>query len=429
MPQLDSSNISSLEALRLVRRKEAVFLLIAFVITPLVSGLYLYHEHKRSLQEEIGNLCVAIRAQMNTGAHHRLVTSPAFNEDLRDELLDPLARIHLSNPKIMYIYSMSITDNGVFYILDTMQDPATLGHVRKRYPNVSASEFGDKYEYMLFTAEEQQTFVEQGLFVDEEVYIEGQDRIIGCMATLGEYGADIEVIGVDYDAGKLESIELSVIRSVLIGLVVGALFLMVYLSRLRAYLLEKEALIARLDRLSSTDTLTEIANRRSFFIGSQNLILNAETGDIVSAAVIDIDFFKKINDRHGHMIGDEALKLFAKLLNRTCNPRKFVIGRIGGEEFAVCCVKTEEADMGGSLLLLRSLLQQSPVSSPEGDFTLSFSGGFVEIELVDETRPDVATMMAKADEALYQAKNAGRDRMIRYETEQSNDQQSEEEGA
>lgn len=165
----------------------------------------------------------------------------------------------------------------------------------------------------------------------------------------------------------------------------------------------EEAEIA-LYRQVVTDTLTGLLNRRGWMEVGQPLVANAHRFDQPMALImIDIDFFKKINDTLGHEAGDRALKALGALLleNRRAND---VAARVGGEEFCLLLPGTTEKS---GQAIDRRLREQLPGIASRLGFPIDFSSGLA-IRLPGET---LEKMMMRADAALYAAKTAGRARM------------------
>lgn len=168
----------------------------------------------------------------------------------------------------------------------------------------------------------------------------------------------------------------------------------------------------QLESLAKTDPLTGLHNRRSFMeIAERELARSARHGSPLAILMLDIDHFKAINDTHGHRVGDLALKEFAKLARQTL--RGFdCIGRIGGEEFAVLL---PQADLNQAMCAaerIRQLIERSPLSLEQGlplQFTVS-----IGVAAISDPSTNIDTLLNKADAALYQAKNAGRNRVCAH---------------
>jgi diguanylate cyclase (GGDEF)-like protein len=170
---------------------------------------------------------------------------------------------------------------------------------------------------------------------------------------------------------------------------------------------------ARLHRLveqqALIDSLTGLANRRSIedTLHSE-LARAARRGDGVCLVLADLDDFKQVNDRYGHPVGDEVLKLFAHALRDTVRESD-VAGRWGGEEFAL--VLSGSDTVGGALLAerARTAIEAQTVRAPDGrEVTVTASFGVASFP--DATELD--ELVAAADSALYQAKRAGKNRIM-----------------
>ncbi|HRE43532.1 MAG TPA: PleD family two-component system response regulator [Terricaulis sp.] len=174
-----------------------------------------------------------------------------------------------------------------------------------------------------------------------------------------------------------------------------------------------DALRARLDHsleLAITDQLTGLYNRRFMAAQLGPLIQRAQCGgDPVSLMIVDIDHFKRINDTHGHDAGDAILREFSVRLASNVRPSDFAC-RMGGEEFVVIMPRTsgDTACMAAERLrrqICAAPFQGARLSEPL-DVTISI--GVASAEADD----DADTVLKRADEALYEAKTAGRNRVI-----------------
>ncbi|RMF18679.1 MAG: sensor domain-containing diguanylate cyclase [Candidatus Dadabacteria bacterium] len=169
----------------------------------------------------------------------------------------------------------------------------------------------------------------------------------------------------------------------------------------------------KLALLASVDELTGLWNRRAFQRRLDEEILRAHRNDApLSLVMIDIDHFKQYNDRHGHLVGDRTLAMFAGTIQTTIR-RVDIAGRIGGEEF---CILAPESDRTAALRLaerLRAAIHQQvwPREQVRASFGVATLDRFVRSASGIDPRQTATVLLNAADDALYQAKAAGRDRV------------------
>lgn len=166
----------------------------------------------------------------------------------------------------------------------------------------------------------------------------------------------------------------------------------------------------QLRTLVVTDTLTGLLNRNGWSEQANQALRYAQRhGFPLSLLMFDLDHFKRINDTHGHEVGDTALAFFGGLL-RQCLRAGDVNARLGGEEFCVLLVHADTAAAQAFDQRLRAALAQAaPQAIP---CTIDFSTGHALCGGKDET---LESLMARADTALYRAKNAGRSQLVSAE--------------
>jgi two-component system, cell cycle response regulator len=162
-------------------------------------------------------------------------------------------------------------------------------------------------------------------------------------------------------------------------------------------------LLERVQELAATDALTGVANRYSFQQALEaELERAARAGEDVSLAMLDIDRFKRLNDAHGHQVGDAVLRRVAAMLSEHC--RKYdTVARYGGEEFALILPTTDRAETRAIVDRLRRQIEA--VSS---DPRVTISAGVATFPTDAATADD---LVAAADEALYESKRGGRNRV------------------
>lgn len=160
--------------------------------------------------------------------------------------------------------------------------------------------------------------------------------------------------------------------------------------------------------LADTDPLTGAMNRRRFFEEADRIHAESgKSGAPVAFLMLDIDHFKTINDRYGHGMGDRVLIEFTQRCRAVLEPGDR-FGRMGGEEFAVVLCRPDYASVHGTAERLRKIVGASGFAIDADLLTVSVSIGGAICD-VDES---VGSAISRADNALYDAKKAGRDRVI-----------------
>jgi diguanylate cyclase (GGDEF)-like protein len=161
----------------------------------------------------------------------------------------------------------------------------------------------------------------------------------------------------------------------------------------------------KIQYLAETDELTGANNRRHFFaLGEHELKVAQRYGHSLSALMLDIDHFKTINDTYGHAIGDVILRTVARRCRQNIRDVD-ILGRYGGEEFAILLPETDLPAARQTAERLRQSVAETPVPTERGDIAVTISLG---VARATESTSDVAALLDRADAALYAAKRAGR---------------------
>lgn len=206
-------------------------------------------------------------------------------------------------------------------------------------------------------------------------------------------------------------IEQSVLRAAIIPLIIAPAVSWYLLG----LLLDLDKLEEEMNKLATYDDLTGLYNRRSLFKSCGLLHrLAIRTKEAYCVVIIDLDFFKKINDKYGHATGDTVLKSFGAVLKkvtRDCD----IAGRLGGEEFCIYLSNTQQEQVEPIVERLNKEIQNNYPHSDGKQIKYTISLG------VAENRPDLEMsfedILKKADIALYAAKNSGRNKMVIYSEE------------
>lgn len=212
----------------------------------------------------------------------------------------------------------------------------------------------------------------------------------------------------------------------LLGLVVGLIGQMLMNSR--AALRRERNLVrtaaqlrevsAELDRLARTDALTGVANRRAFFdILGVEFRRSKRYGRQLSVLMLDLDHFKDVNDRWGHPFGDEVLRQTTQVVSANIRESD-LIGRYGGEEFALALPETPIAAALEVAEKLRAAIEAHEfrtrdvpgVGEPPVHLTISIGVAALPVE----EEQDEVELLGRADQALYDAKRTGRNRVVAY---------------
>ncbi len=171
----------------------------------------------------------------------------------------------------------------------------------------------------------------------------------------------------------------------------------------------KNAMLHReVQHLAITDALTNLYNRRGFFeLGRREIDRARRFGHPLSAVMLDIDHFKVVNDSYGHAIGDQVLTELANRLSK--NVREFdILGRYGGEEFALLLPETDLFTACSVSDRLRLAVLETPMSTEIGPIPITISLGVVK---ATSDVPNLDSLLKRADKALYVAKQSGRNRV------------------
>ncbi|WP_220272842.1 GGDEF domain-containing protein [Aquitalea aquatica] len=165
-----------------------------------------------------------------------------------------------------------------------------------------------------------------------------------------------------------------------------------------------DALVNRIQIMASTDMLTGLANRRAFYARLAQLQYRHQLEQQpFCLAMLDIDFFKRINDNYGHDTGDKVLHHIASLLQHKVRPQDLVC-RIGGEEFAILLPDTMLDQAFTMCEAIRNTIASSPLSNGASNLHATVSLGLAQWQMDDSEQ----AFLAATDKALYAAKHAGR---------------------
>jgi len=175
-----------------------------------------------------------------------------------------------------------------------------------------------------------------------------------------------------------------------------------------AIALQNANLLAEIRRLAITDELTGVYNRRHFFeLGRLEFDRSRRYNRLLFALFLDLDHFKRVNDRFGHAAGDKALQAVIGLCRKQLRSID-IIGRYGGDEFVILLAETKPASACQAAERLRELISEMQIPTKKGIIRVTASIGIAGI---DENTADLVALVDRADQAAYAAKQAGRNRV------------------
>ncbi|MDE3271704.1 GGDEF domain-containing protein [Pseudoalteromonas sp. G4] len=175
---------------------------------------------------------------------------------------------------------------------------------------------------------------------------------------------------------------------------------------IKLWLEKQEAQNHSLIKLATTDPLTGVFTRRYFIDKATEKL--SESNPRFCILMLDIDHFKKINDKYGHNAGDLALVEFCSLMEKNLRDSD-LFARWGGEEFIVMLPHIALSSAAEKAESLRSKLAESKIKLPDAEFTMTVSIGVVEFSPVT---PKLETLIDIADQRLYKAKQQGRNQVV-----------------
>lgn len=183
----------------------------------------------------------------------------------------------------------------------------------------------------------------------------------------------------------------------------------------RAQVVEMEKCLKLVREESSKDALTGLTNRKRFDLRLNEEILQVtQNGRPLSLLVLDVDHFKKFNDKYGHLAGDAVLRFVSSCIQSNIKGRD-VAARFGGEEFTVILIDTEIADATQLADQIRAMINSKELIRKSSGENL----GFISVSVgVAEYHPDdsAESLFGRADECLLFAKRAGRNRVVQQRT-------------
>jgi diguanylate cyclase (GGDEF)-like protein len=347
-----------------------------------------------------------IAASVVDGDLHRQLLDPAkYTPELYERTLAPLVRFHSAAPEIFYVYTMVERDGKSFFVVDTAASNK-LKTSRKLRP----SAYMEPFEPL--DAEPDPDWLQRIAAGQTYVYPSFQRDVYGTFLSghtpiYDSQGRYSGFVGVDFDTTYYLAQESS-FQAIYYGTLGASLLLALLIGYMAArYDHHVQDRMEEQYRISIRDELTQLLNRRGALRFSREAL--ASKASSYAVILVDIDDLKGINDLHGHAAGDEFIVKVADTI-RSSVREKDVCARMGGDEFLIFATG---CDLDSATEIARRILTR--VYSDDASTSRSHFG--VSIGICVSSGADVTfeVLYRRADEALYKAKTAGRNRYVIFD--------------
>jgi diguanylate cyclase (GGDEF)-like protein len=385
----------------------AIVVLVAIVAIPQWLSKQARLEVLRSHVGAVARLA----ASVVDGDLHRQLLDPANKTpELYARTLEPLVRFHAAYPDIFYVYTMVERDGQSYFVVDTAAESAKLKSPHKLVPSEYMEPFkqldiepdpdwlqqiaaGKTYVYPSFQRDKYGTF----LSGHAPIY-DSQGRYSG-------------FVGVDFDLQYYLAQEAS-FRAISIGTLTGAVLLALLIGYVAArYHFDLNDRMEQQYRASIRDELTSLLNRRGALIAvSEALAVRAPT---YATILVDVDDLKGINDNYGHVTGDTLLIGVAEAIRESVRTSD-ICARFGGDEFLIFAAG---CDLDAATEIARRIINK--VDTQRQTLERTSFGVSIGIDIAPLSDAAFETMYRRADQALYKAKGAGRNRYVIWDMGQA----------
>ena len=354
------------------------------------------------LRSHVAEMSQAAASVVNGDLHRQLIEN--YSPELYDRALEPLIKFHSAEPEIFYVYTMVEREGHTYFVLDTANSPQL-----KTPHTLRGSKYMEEFETLskepdpdwLQRIARGETYVYPSFQHDEYGwFLSGHTPIFD---NEGRYSG---FVGVDFDTQYYLEQEAG-FRRITYGTLAAAFFCSLIIGAFasRYYVQLKDRIRAHYE-LSIRDELTQLFNRRGALAAAHDaLATNASSYALI---LVDVDDLKGINDRHGHAAGDDFLVRVAKAMCSSVRGTD-VCARLGGDEFLIFA---SGCTLDSATEIARRILANVFSSDAQTGRTFGVSIGICVTERSDA---EFEAMYRRADEALYRAKSAGRNRYVIYD--------------
>jgi diguanylate cyclase (GGDEF)-like protein len=379
----------------------AAGVLVAIVAVPQWLSKQARLQVLRSHVAEIAQLAASV---VDGDLHRRLIDPANYTPELYERTLAPLVRFHSASPDIFYVYTMAERDGKSYFVVDTAaSDKLETRHPLRvsRYMEAFTPLDAEPDPNWLQRIAAGQTYVYPSFQRDEYGnFLSGHTPIYD---SEGRYSG---FVGVDFDIGYYLAQEAS-FQAISIGTLTAGLIIALLIGYLVArYDYDVRHRLEEQYHLSTRDELTLLLNRRGALDSTRRAL--ASRAASYAVILVDVDDLKGINDSYGHAAGDDFLRKVAEAMRGSLRGTD-ICARLGGDEFLIFATG---CGIDAATEMARRIL--SKVYASDSGSGRSHFGVSIGIYVTQDTT-DFETMYRCADEALYRAKAAGRNRFVIYD--------------
>ena len=376
-------------AIKLMFTKAYLYILIAFVAVMVCFGIFIYHSTAQTMKTQLGNKCIGIATSVAVLLEDNIDDFIAFSENLNTEsdyykmIYPKLRRIRKENTNhIAFLYvERRLSDTEMIYILDSEHQDDPL--------------FSKPGDTDILSITESEAYRLQSPFIADKFITNDYGTLLTCYAPLKNpsTGELIGLVGVDVSIDQYNKVMHN--QFLTITLSIGLLILLLSLSLIFSS--------TRMESLASRDNLTGAYNKTYFMSALRHqLKYSKRTKNPITVLMADLDYFKNINDRYGHVFGDTVLKTVSEGIKNQLR-KKDCLSRYGGEEFVAYLPDTNME--AGTIVAerIRLAMENMRIYNEENkkEIQITISIGLAQLK-ENYTAQDIITY---ADKALYKAKH------------------------
>ena len=357
------------------------------------------------LRSHVGQVAQLAASVIDGDLHRKLLDPANYTPELYARTLEPLVRFHSADPEIFYVYTMMERDSKSYFVVDTAASAALATPHQLR-----ASAYMEPFETIdkepdpdwLKRIEAGKTYVYPRLLHDEYgFFLSGHAPIYDSQRRYSGF------VGVDFDIQYYLRQEAG-FRTIYIGTLAAAVLAALLIGYFAArYDFDARRRIDVQYQSSIRDELTQLLNRR----GALSEINRALAANLTpyAAILVDVDDLKAINDNHGHAAGDDFLSRVALALRSSVRDSD-ICARLGGDEFFIFA---SGCDLEAATEIARRILAK--VYTPDASSGPSTFGVSIGICVASPPDANFEGMYRSADQALYKAKTAGKNRYVIFQ--------------